>query len=148
MSIQQNLTRTLSIVKPDAVGKNYIGQILAKLESVGLKIIGAKMLWLTTKQAEQFYAIHSSKPFFNDLVKFMTSGPILVQVLEGANAVELNRKIMGATNPTLAESGSIRKDFGESIDHNAVHGSDSLDNAKIEIAFFFAETELYNNGSN
>ena len=140
---KKSLQRTLSIIKPDAVGKNIIGKIIERLETNGLKIVAAKMFTITKKQAEQFYAIHKERPFFNDLVNFMSSGPVIVQVLEGPNAVEQNRKVMGATNPADAVPGSIRRDFAESIDHNAVHGSDSLDNAKIEIAFFFAEYEIF-----
>lgn len=140
---KKSLQRTLSIIKPDAVGKNIIGKIIERIETNGLKIVAAKMFTITKKQAEQFYAIHKERPFFNDLVNFMSSGPVIVQVLEGPNAVEQNRKVMGATNPADAVPGSIRRDFAESIDHNAVHGSDSLDNAKIEIAFFFAEYEIF-----
>ncbi len=143
MSIKkQLLPRTLSIIKPDAVQKNMIGKIIERLEANGLKIIAAKMLILTKQQAEQFYAIHKDRPFFKDLVNFITSGPVMIQVLEGPNAVEQNRKIMGATNPNDAAIGTIRKDFAESIDRNAVHGSDSLENANIEISFFFAEYEI------
>ncbi len=141
---QQKLERTLSIVKPDAVRKNIIGKILERLETAGLSIVAAKMIKVTTEQAESFYAIHKARPFFRDLVNFISSGPILVQVLQGQNAVEKNRKIMGATNPLDALPGTIRKDFADSIDQNAVHGSDSLENAKIEIAFFFAESEIFN----
>lgn len=136
------IERTLSIIKPDAVAKNLIGKILTKFETAGLKIIAAKMLKLTKTQAEGFYAIHQGKPFFNDLVKFMTSGPVLVQVLEGENAIIKNREIMGATDPKKAEVGTIRQEFALSIDENAVHGSDSLANAKIEIDYFFQGTEL------
>jgi nucleoside-diphosphate kinase len=134
--------RTLSIIKPDAVGKNLIGKINARFEDAGLKIVAAKMMQLSKEQAEGFYEIHRNRPFFNDLVSFMLSGPVLVQVLEGDNAVMKNREIMGATNPKEAAPGTIRKDFADSIDENAVHGSDSLDNAKIEIAFFFAPQEV------
>lgn len=140
---QPQITKTLSIIKPDAVRKNFIGKILARLEENNLKVVAAKMLYLNKNQAENFYAIHKGKPFFNDLVEFMTSGPVIVQVLAGVDAVAKNRQIMGATNPALAAEGTIRKDFAESIDHNAVHGSDSIENAKIEIAFFFAESEIY-----
>jgi nucleoside-diphosphate kinase len=136
------LQRTLSIIKPDAVKKNVIGKIIDQLECSGLKIIATKMLKLSLTQAAQFYAVHRERPFFNDLINFISSGPIVVQVLEGVNAVEKNRQIMGATNPQDAAPGTIRKNFAESIDHNAVHGSDSLDNAKIEIAFFFADYEI------
>ncbi len=140
---KQSLQRTLSIIKPDGVVKNVIGKIIERLETNGLKIIAAKMLTITKKQAEQFYAIHKERPFFKDLVNFISSGPVMVQVLEGPNAVEQNRQVMGATNPADAALGTIRADFAESIDHNTVHGSDSLDNAKIEIAFFFAEYEIF-----
>jgi nucleoside-diphosphate kinase len=134
--------RTLSIIKPDAVAKSVIGQINARFEKAGLRIVGAKMMHLTQKQAQEFYAIHSERPFFNGLVSFMSSGPVMVQVLEGANAVATNRQIMGATNPKEADAGTVRADFAESIDHNAVHGSDSADNAKQEIAFFFKPEEI------
>lgn len=134
--------RTLSILKPDAVASNNIGQILARFEKAGLKIVAAKMMQLSREQAEGFYEIHRARPFFNDLVKFMTSGPVLVQVLEGENAVVLNREIMGATDPKQAATGTIRADFAKTIDENAVHGSDSLDNAKREIEFFFSANEI------
>ena len=134
--------RTLSIIKPDAVAKNVIGKINSKFEDAGLSIIAAKMAQLTKEQAEGFYDIHRARPFFNDLVAFMISGPVLIQVLEGENAVLKNRDIMGATNPKDAAPGTIRKEFAESIDANAVHGSDSLDNAKIEIAFFFKPQDI------
>ncbi len=134
--------RTLSIVKPDAVAKNHIGAILARFESKGLRIVAAKMLQLTQQQAEGFYAVHKERPFFKALVDFMISGPVLVQVLEGENAVELNRSIMGATDPKKADEGTIRRDFADSIDANAVHGSDSEANALIEIAYFFSNIEL------
>jgi nucleoside-diphosphate kinase len=133
---------TLSIIKPDAVERNLIGKINAKFVSAGLKIVASKMLQLSTKTAQEFYAIHNQRPFFNDLVKFMTSSPVLVQVLKGENAVAKNRDIMGATNPANAEAGTIRKEFALSIEANSVHGSDSLENAQNEIAFFFAKTEL------
>jgi nucleoside-diphosphate kinase len=136
------IERTLSIIKPDAVSKNLIGKINSKFEDAGLKIIAAKMLQLSKEQAEGFYDVHRARPFFNDLVSFMVSGPVLVQVLEGDNAVLKNRDIMGATNPKDAAPGTIRKDFASSIDENAVHGSDSLDNAKIEINFFFEPQEI------
>ncbi len=135
--------RTLSIVKPDAVAKNAIGAILNRFESNGLKIIGAKMVYLTKSQAEGFYDVHKARPFFNDLVKFMISGPVLVQVLEGENAILKNRELMGATNPKEAAPGTIRADFASSIDENAVHGSDSAENAKTEIDFFFKHDELF-----
>jgi len=137
-----SLERTLSIIKPDAVAKNVIGQINARFEAAGLRIVGAKMLQLTEERAGAFYEVHRQRPFFNDLVKFMISGPVLVQVLEGENAVLKNREIMGATNPKDAAPGTIRKDFASSIDENAVHGSDSLENAAIEISFFFNANEL------
>lgn len=137
------LEQTLSIIKPDAVAKNVIGKIIDRLEAGGLTVVAAKMIKVTKEQAEQFYAIHKGKPFFNDLVNFISSGPVIVQVLQGINAVQENRKIMGATNPQDALPGTIRKDFATSIDQNAVHGSDSLENAKIEIAFFFSECEIF-----
>jgi len=133
---------TLSIIKPDAVERNLIGKINTKFESAGLKIVASKMLQLSEKNAQDFYAVHNQRPFFKDLVKFMTSGPVLIQVLKGENAVAKNRDIMGATNPTNAEAGTIRKEFALSIEANSVHGSDSLENAKNEIAFFFAQTEI------
>ena len=134
---------TISIIKPDAVGKNVIGQIYDRFETVGLKIIAAKMTHLTKEQAEGFYAVHKERPFFNDLVSFMTSGPVMIQVLSGEDAVAKNREIMGATNPADADAGTIRADFADSIDANAVHGSDSLENAEIEIAFFFKPEEIH-----
>lgn len=134
--------RTLSIIKPDAVAKNVIGKIYSRFESNGLKIVAAKMKHLTREEAEGFYAVHKERPFFADLVKFMTSGPVMVQVLEGENAVGKNRELMGATNPKEAASGTIRADFAASIDANAVHGSDSLANAAIEVAYFFGEQEI------
>ncbi len=134
--------RTISIIKPDAVGKNAIGKIYTRFEDAGLKIVAAKMKHLSQSEAEGFYAVHKERPFFADLVKFMTSGPVMIQVLEGENAVAKNRELMGATNPKEAAAGTIRADFAESIDANAVHGSDSLENAAIEIAYFFAATEL------
>ena len=133
MAVEQ----TLSIIKPDAVEKNVIGKIYSRFEDNGLKIIHAKMAHLSTEQAQGFYAVHKDRPFFNDLVSFMTSGPVMIQVLEGDNAVLKNRELMGATNPKEAAPGTIRADFAESIDANAVHGSDSQDNAKIEIKYFF-----------
>jgi len=129
--------QTLSIIKPDAVAKNVIGKIYSRFEDNGLKIVHAKMAHLTKEQAQGFYAVHKERPFFNDLVSFMTSGPVMIQVLEGDNAVLKNRELMGATNPKEAAPGTIRADFAESIDANAVHGSDSLENAKIEIQYFF-----------
>ena len=136
------LESTLSIIKPDAVERNLIGKINTKFESAGLKIVASKMLQLSEKNAQDFYAVHNQRPFFKDLVKFMTSGPVLIQVLKGENAVAKNRDIMGATNPSNAEAGTIRKEFALSIEANSVHGSDSLENAKNEIAFFFAQTEI------
>ena len=128
---------TLSIIKPDAVKKNVIGEIYSRFEKAGLKIAQAQMIDLTKEEAEGFYAVHKDRPFFNDLVSFMTSGRVMIQVLEGEDAVALNRKLMGATNPKEADAGTIRADFADSIDANAVHGSDSLENAKIEIDYFF-----------
>ena len=133
MAVEQ----TLSIIKPDAVAKNVIGKIYSRFEDSGLKIIHAKMAHLSIEQAQGFYAVHKDRPFFNDLVSFMTSGPVMIQVLEGDNAVLKNRELMGATNPKEAAPGTIRADFAESIDTNAVHGSDALENAKIEIEYFF-----------
>ncbi|HAF87527.1 MAG TPA: nucleoside-diphosphate kinase [Legionellales bacterium] len=134
---------TLSIIKPDAVAKAAIGQILSRFENAGLTIVAAKMVHLTRDQAEEFYAIHKERPFFNDLVNFMISGPVMIQALQGGNAVTKNREIMGATNPKEAEHGTIRADFADSIDANAVHGSDSLENAKTEVDFFFKPEEVY-----
>lgn len=134
--------RTLSIIKPDAVGKNHIGDIYNRFEAAGLRIIAARMKHMTPGEAEGFYAVHKDRPFFNDLVKFMTTGPVMVSVLEGENAVARHRDIMGATDPKKAAKGTIRADFATSIDENAVHGSDSLENAKAEIAYFFRATEL------
>ena len=130
---------TLSIIKPDAVAKNVIGEIYSRFESAGFKIVAAKMMHLDKITAGGFYAVHQERPFFNDLISFMTSGPVIVQVLEGENAVTKHREIMGATNPKEAASGTIRADFAESLDENAVHGSDSIENAAIEIAYFFGE---------
>lgn len=135
--------KTLSIIKPDATQKNHIGEIIARFEKKGLKIVAAKMIHLDRSEAEEFYAIHKSRPFFNDLVNFMISGPVMALVLEGENAVAKNREIMGATNPKEAAPGTIRADFAVDIDANAVHGSDSLANAKTEIAFFFDKSEIY-----
>lgn len=135
--------KTISIIKPDAVRKNHIGAIYDRFEKTGLKIVAAKMMYLSRREAETFYAIHRERPFFNALVDFMISGPVMVQVLEGENAVAKNRDLMGATNPKEAAPGTIRADFADSIDENAVHGSDSLENAKIEIAFFFPEKEIF-----
>ncbi|MDO9063653.1 MAG: nucleoside-diphosphate kinase [Sulfuricella sp.] len=135
--------RTLSIIKPDAVAKNVIGKIYSRFESNGLKIVAARMIHLSRAEAEGFYAVHRERPFFKDLVEFMMSGPVMVQALEGENAVAKNRDLMGATDPKKADKGTIRADFAESIDANAVHGSDSLDNARIEIAYFFPSMEVY-----
>ena len=137
-----SVERTLSILKPDAVAKNAIGEIIARLEKSGLKIIAARMKHLTQGEAEGFYAVHRERPFFKDLVSFMTSGPVMVMALEGDNAVARYRDIMGATDPKKAAPGTIRADFADSIDENAVHGSDSLENAKNEISYFFRVTEL------
>jgi len=134
--------RTLSIIKPDATRRNLTGKINAKLEESGLRIVAQKRLHLTEEQAGKFYEVHKERPFYGELVSFMISGPVVVQVLEGNDAVALNRKVMGATNPANADAGTIRKEFAESIEANSVHGSDSLDNAKKEIAFFFSETEI------
>ena len=134
--------RTLSIVKPDGVAKNLIGEVYRRFEKAGLKIIGAKMLKLRTDQAEGFYAVHKQRPFYNDLVKYMSSGPVIVQVLEGENAIKVNRDLMGATNPKQAAPGTIRADFASSIEENVVHGSDGPATAATEIAFFFSEAEL------
>ena len=134
--------RTFSIIKPDAVAKNVIGKIYQRFEDAGLQVVAARMLQLSQQQAEGFYAIHRERPFFKDLVSFMTSGPVMVQVLEGENAVTRNRELMGATNPKDAAPGTIRADFASSIDENAVHGSDSLENAGIEIDFFFGNDGL------
>ena len=139
-----SVERTLSIIKPDATKRNLTGLINAKFEKAGLKIIAQKRLQLTRSMAGNFYEIHKDRPFFNDLVDYMISGPVVVQVLEGDNAVKLNRDVMGATNPKEAEEGTIRKEFAESIEANSVHGSDSLENAKNEISFFFANIELVN----
>jgi nucleoside-diphosphate kinase len=136
------LERTFSIIKPDAVAKNVIGAIYNRFESAGLRIVASKMVHLSKEQAEGFYAEHSERPFFKDLVSFMTSGPVSVQVLEGENAVMTNRDLMGATNPKEAEAGTIRADFAESIDANAVHGSDAVASATREIAYFFADNEI------
>jgi nucleoside-diphosphate kinase len=133
------IERTFSIVKPDAVAKNVIGQIYSRFEAAGLKIVAAKMLHLSREQAGDFYAVHKARPFYNDLIDFMTSGPVMVQVLEGENAIAQNREIMGATNPQEAAPGTIRADFAQTVDENAVHGSDGPDTAKAEIAFFFPE---------
>ena len=133
------MERTLSIIKPDAVAKNVIGEIYSRFENAGFKIVAAKMIHLDEIMAGGFYAVHQDRPFFKDLISFMTSGPVMVQVLEGENAVAKHREIMGATNPQEAASGTIRADFAESLDENAVHGSDSIENAAVEIAYFFSE---------
>lgn len=135
--------RTLSIIKPDAVAKNVIGEIYSRFEKAGLKIVAARMMHLSDEQAGGFYAEHRERPFFKDLVEFMTSGPVIVQVLEGENAVATNRDLMGATNPKEAAAGTIRADFAETIDANAVHGSDSADSAAREIAYFFSQLEVH-----
>lgn len=135
--------RTLSIIKPDAVAKNIIGQIYSRFEQAGLKIIAARMVHLSKREAETFYAVHRGRPFFNDLVEFMISGPVMVQVLEGENAISKNRELMGATDPKKAEKGTIRADFAESIDANAVHGSDAAETAAVEIACFFPALDVY-----
>ncbi len=137
------LERTLSIIKPDAVAKNVIGKIYSRFETNGLKIIAARMLHLSRAEAEGFYAVHKGRPFFDDLVKFMVSGPVMVQVLEGESAIAKNRELMGATDPKKADKGTIRADFAESIDANAVHGSDAVDTAKVEIAYFFPALNIY-----
>jgi len=136
------IERTLSIIKPDATRRNLTGKINARFEDRGLKIVAQRRLQLSQQQAEQFYAVHRARPFFKDLVAFMVSGPVVVQVLEGENAVALNREIMGATDPNKAAPGTIRKDLAESIEANSVHGSDSLENAQTEIAFFFADVDI------
>lgn len=135
--------RTLSIIKPDAVAKNVIGQIYSRFEGSGLKIIAARMLHLSRAEAEGFYAVHRQRPFFNDLVNFMISGPVIAQVLEGDNAIQKNRDLMGATDPKKAAKGSIRADFADSIDANAVHGSDAPETAAVEIAYFFPTLNIY-----
>lgn len=136
------IERTLSIIKPDAVAKNVIGQIYSRFEQAGLKVIAAKMKQLSTQEAGEFYAVHKERPFYNDLVKFMTSGPVMIQVLEGENAILKNRELMGATNPKDAAAGTIRADFADSIDANAVHGSDAAETAAVEVAFFFSGLEV------
>ena len=136
------MEQTLSIIKPDAVAKNVVGQILARFETAGLRIAATKKIQLSLADAQAFYAVHAQRPFFKDLVEFMISGPVVVTVLEGENAMAKNRELMGATNPKEADAGTIRADFAQSIDANAVHGSDSLENAQIEINFFFAQREI------
>ena len=137
------LERTLSIIKPDAVAKNVIGKIYSRFETNGLKVIAARMLHLSRVEAEGFYAVHKGRPFFADLVTFMISGPVMVQVLEGENAIAKNRELMGATDPKKADQGTIRADFADSIDANAVHGSDGVDTAKVEIAYYFPALDIY-----
>ncbi|MGD2141594.1 MAG: nucleoside-diphosphate kinase [Burkholderiales bacterium] len=135
--------RTLSIIKPDAVAKNVVGQILSRFEAADLKIVAMKMALLSEAEAAGFYAVHKDRPFFKDLIAFMTSGPVVIQVLEGDNAIQKNRDLMGATDPKKAEKGTIRADFAESIDANAVHGSDSPENAAVEVAYFFPTMNVY-----
>ncbi|MBS1188245.1 MAG: nucleoside diphosphate kinase [Rhodocyclaceae bacterium] len=137
------IERTLSIIKPDAVAKNVIGKIYSRFESNGLKVIAARMAWLSAEEAGKFYAVHKERPFYGDLVKFMTSGPVMIQVLEGDNAIAKNRDLMGATDPKKAAPGTIRADFADSIDANAVHGSDAPETAAVEVAFFFPEMNVY-----
>lgn len=136
------IERTFSIIKPDAVAKNCIGGVISKLEAAGLRVVASRMMRLTEAQAKAFYAVHKERPFYNDLVKFMTEGPVVVQVLEGEGAIAKNREVMGATNPEKAAEGTIRKEFATNIERNAVHGSDGPDTAKEEIAFFFSAAEL------
>ena len=138
-----SVERTLSIIKPDAVAKNVIGQIVSRFEAKGLKVIAARLQQLSRADAERFYAVHSARPFFKDLVDFMISGPVFVQALEGNNAIQTNRDLMGATDPKKAEKGTIRADFADSIDANAVHGSDAPETAAVEIAFFFPEINIH-----
>jgi len=137
------IERTLSIIKPDAVAKNVIGQIYSRFEGAGLKVIAARMAWLSEQEAGAFYAVHKDRPFFKDLVKFMTSGPVMIQALEGENAILKNRDLMGATDPKKAAPGTIRADFADSIDANAVHGSDAAETAAVEIAFFFPTLNVF-----
>ena len=136
------IERTLSIIKPDAVGKNVIGKIYSRFETNGLKVVAAKMKHLSRREAEGFYAVHRERPFYKDLVEFMISGPVMIQVLEGDSAIARNRELMGATDPKKAEPGTIRADFAQSVDANAVHGSDAAETAAVEIAYFFSTTEL------
>ena len=137
------IERTLSIIKPDAVAKNVIGKIYSRFEDNGLKVIAAKLAWLSLQEAGEFYAVHKERPFYKDLVSFMISGPVMIQALEGENAIAKNRELMGATDPKKADLGTIRADFAESIDANAVHGSDGPDTAKVEIGFFFPAMSVY-----
>ena len=143
MATETKVERTLSIIKPDAVAKNVIGQIYSRFEGAGLKVIAARMAHLSRTEAEAFYAVHRSRPFFNDLVSFMISGPVMIQALEGDGAILKNRDLMGATDPKKAEKGTIRADFADSIDANAVHGSDAAETAAVEIAFFFPGMNVY-----
>ena len=137
------IERTLSIIKPDAVAKNVIGQIISRFEAAGLKVVAARLVQLSRAEAEPFYAVHAARPFFKDLVDFMISGPVFVQALEGENAVLKNRDLMGATDPKKADAGTIRADFADSIDANAVHGSDAVETAQVEVAFFFPGLNIY-----
>ena len=143
MATVHSSERTLSIIKPDAVAKNVIGQIYSRFEGAGLKIVAARMAHLSQREAEAFYAVHKARPFFADLVKFMISGPVMIQVLEGENAISKNRELMGATDPKKADKGTIRADFADSIDANAVHGSDAAETAAAEVAFFFPGLNVY-----
>jgi len=143
MATVHSSERTLSIIKPDAVAKNVIGQIYSRFEGAGLKIVAARMAHLSQREAEAFYAVHKARPFFNDLVKFMISGPVMIQVLEGENAISKNRELMGATDPKKADKGTIRADFADSIDANAVHGSDAPETAAAEVAFFFPGLNVF-----
>jgi nucleoside-diphosphate kinase len=145
MATTSNIERTLSIIKPDAVAKNVIGQIYARFEGAGLKVVASRMAHLSRAEAEAFYGVHRARPFFNDLVSFMISGPVMIQVLQGPNAIAKNRELMGATDPKKADKGSIRADFADSIDANAVHGSDAPETAAVEIAFFFAGMNVFSN---
>jgi nucleoside-diphosphate kinase len=145
MATTSNIERTLSIIKPDAVAKNVIGQIYARFEGAGLKVVAARMAHLSRAEAEAFYGVHRARPFFNDLVSFMISGPVMIQVLQGPHAIAKNRELMGATDPKKADKGSIRADFADSIDANAVHGSDAPETAAVEIAFFFAGMNVFSN---
>ncbi|SOE49250.1 Nucleoside diphosphate kinase [plant metagenome] len=142
-SSMSTIERTLSIIKPDAVAKNVIGQIVSRFEQAGLKVVAARLTQLSRAEAERFYAVHSARPFFKDLVDFMISGPVFVQVLEGENAILKNRDLMGATDPKKAEKGTIRADFADSIDANAVHGSDAPETAAVEVAFFFPQIDVH-----
>ncbi len=137
------IERTLSIIKPDAVAKNVIGQIYSRFEAAGLKVVASKMIWLSRREAAEFYAVHKERSFFGELVDFMVSGPIMVQVLEGDNAIAKNRELMGATDPAKAAPGTIRADFASTVDANAVHGSDGAETAKVEVAFFFPEMAVF-----